>query len=97
MNEQHPVQPRIPPRIHRLLPGLAALAVAALIWLPCLHLIFTKPALKFRSERGLSPEARQLAARQLQLLANPALRDAELNKMRMSNAEWDFMGRSYLV
>ena len=81
----------------RILAGLAALVVAALIWLPCLHFFFTRPVSEFRQERGLSPEARQLAARHLQLWTEPALRESELNKMRVSNAEWDFMGRSYLV
>lgn len=84
-------------RINRILAGLAALAVAALIWLPCLHFIFAKPASHFCQEQGLSPEACQLAARHLQLWNEPVLREKELNKMRVSNAEWDFMGRSYLV
>ena len=84
-------------RIKRILARLAALAVAALIWLPCLHFFFTRPVSQFRREQGLSPEARQLAARHLQLWTEPALRETELNKMRVSNAEWDFMGRSYLV
>ena len=81
----------------RILAGLAALLAATLIWLPCLHFVFTKPVSEFRQEQGLSPEARQLAAWHLQLWTDPALREAELKKMRVSNAEWDFMGRSYLV
>lgn len=81
----------------RILAGLVALAVAALIWLPCLHFFFTKPVSEFHQEQGLSPKARQLAARHLQLWTEPALRETELKKMRVSNAEWDFMGRSYLV
>ncbi len=84
-------------RSNRILAGLAALAVAAVIWLPCMHFIFAEPISNFRGEQGLSPEARQLAARHLQLWTDPALRATELNKMRVSNAEWDFMGRSYLV
>jgi len=84
-------------RMKRILAGLAALTVAALIWLPCLHFVFTRPVSQFRQEQGLSPKARQLAARHLQLWTEPALRETELNKMRISNAEWDFMGRSYLV
>jgi hypothetical protein len=84
-------------RTNRMLAGLAALALAALIWIPCLHFIFAKPLSHFRQEHGLSPEAQQLAARHLKLWTDPTLRQAELNKMRMSNAEWDFMGRSYLV
>ena len=84
-------------RIKRILAGLAVLIMAALIWLPCLHFIFIKPVSHFRQEQGISTEARQLAARHLQLWTEPALRENELNKMRVSNAEWDFMGRSYLV
>ena len=84
-------------RLKKILSGLVALTIAALIWIPCLHFIFAKPISHFRQEQGLSPEARQLAARHLQLWTDPALRQTELNKMRVSNAEWDFMGRSYLV
>jgi hypothetical protein len=65
--------------------------------LPGLHLFFSRPVSNFRQAQGLSPKARELAARHLQLWTDPALRDAELKKMRVSNAEWDFMGRSYLV
>jgi len=84
-------------RMKRILAGLAVLAAAALIWLPCLHFFFIRPVTEFRQEQGLSPKARELAARHLQLWTEPALRETELNKMRVSNAEWDFMGRSYLV
>jgi len=76
---------------------MAALTMAAIIWLPCLHFLFTKPVANFRQDQGISPLARQLAARHLRLWTEPVLREAELNKMRVSNAEWDFMGRSYLV
>lgn len=41
--------------------------------------------------------ARQLAARHLQLWTEPHQREQELRRMRASNAEWDFMGRSFLV
>lgn len=81
----------------RILTGLAALVVAALVWLPCLHFFFTKPVSNFRQRQGLSPEARQLAAWHLHLWTVSALRIEEIKKMRVSNAEWDFMGRSYLV
>jgi len=85
------------PRMKRIVTGLAALMIAAVIWLPCLHLFFSRPVSDFRQDQGLSPKARQLAARHLQLWTDPALREEELNKMRVSNAEWDFMGRSFLV
>jgi hypothetical protein len=84
-------------RMKKILAGLAALVIATIIWLPCLHLLFARPPSTFRQKEGLSPKAHQLAARHLQLWTNPALRQQELGKMRASNAEWDFMGRSFLV
>jgi hypothetical protein len=77
--------------------GLLALMLASALWLPCLHLFFRKPLSNFYQENAISLKARQLAARHLQLWTEPALREAELKKMRVSNAEWDFMGRSFLV
>src|SRR6185295_10784311 len=77
--------------------GSLAFVLALAIWLPCLHLFFRKPLSNFYQENGISPKARQLAARHLQLWTDPKLRQAELKKMRGSNAEWDFMGRSFLV
>ena len=46
---------------------------------------------------GVAPQAQQLAARHLQLWTDPELKKRELERMRHSNAEWDFMGRSFLV
>ena len=84
-------------RLRQLFPALAALIVAAAIWLPLLHVFFTHQVSDFRVDAGISPKARQLSARHLELWTDPALREAELKKMRASNAEWDFMGRSFLV
>jgi hypothetical protein len=84
-------------RAKRILAGLAALLVAAFLWLPALHFLFARPASAFHPAQGLSTKARQLAARHLQLWIDPQLREQELRRMRASNAEWDFMGRSFLV
>jgi hypothetical protein len=81
----------------RILAGLAALVIAGLIWVPCLHCFFARSASDFHTPAVLSPQARRLAARHLQLWTEPQLREQELRKMRASNAEWDFMGRSFLV
>jgi len=81
----------------QILAGLAALLIATAIWLPCVHLFFVQKESRHRSASGLPPKARQLAARHLQLWTDPALRTRELERMRRSNAEWDFMGRSFLV
>ena len=77
--------------------ALLAFTLAMAIWLPCLHFFFHKPLSDFYQAKGISPKAKQLAARHLQLWTDPSLRQVELNKMRHSNAEWDFMGRSFLV
>ena len=81
----------------RFLVGLAAVIIAMLIWIPCVHFFFTKPPSDFNRAQGLSPKARELAERHLHLWADPKLREQELRRMRTSNAEWDFMGRSFLV
>ena len=84
-------------RLQRLLVSLIALVAATVIWLPCVHLVFARPASAFKAPQGLSHTARALAARHLELWTDPALREQELQRMRASNAEWDFMGRSFLV
>jgi hypothetical protein len=56
-----------------------------------------RPVSNFRAADGLSPKARDLANRHLQLWTDPQSRERELAKMRASNAEWDFMGRTFLV
>jgi hypothetical protein len=84
-------------KLKRIGLGLFALVIAGFLWLPCLHLLFARHAADFRAPEGISPQARQLAARHLRLWTDPALREGELRKMRASNAEWDFMGRSFLV
>lgn len=77
--------------------GLAALALAAAVWLPCVHLLFATNQSSPPDKRGVTPQARQLAARHLQLWNDPALKRQELDRMRRTNPEWDFMGRSILV
>lgn len=81
----------------KLVAGFVAAAIATLMWVPCLHLFFARSAEKFRATQGLSPMARQLANRQLEVWRDTKLRENELQRMRASNAEWDFMGRSFLV
>jgi hypothetical protein len=81
----------------RILLGATALIAAGCIWIPCLHLLFTRSASDFHHTAALSPKARALAARHLHLWTDAASREQEIRRMRASNAEWDFMGRSFLV
>lgn len=81
----------------RLCLAAVALLIAAAIWLPLVHRFFTPATGDFRPAAGISPFARALAERHLEIWSRPDLREAELARMRRSNAEWDFMGRTFLV
>lgn len=81
----------------RFLRVIGALILASLLWLPAFHYLFKPKLQDYRSAVGIPPKTRMIAARHLNLWLDPALRAAELGRMRHSNAEWDFMGRTYLV
>jgi hypothetical protein len=74
-----------------------ALAVAAGLWLPSMHLLFKPHMDAYLSDAGISPKAQALAARHLALWSDPELRAGEIDKMRRNNAEWDFMARTFFV
>jgi hypothetical protein len=84
-------------RGRRAASALIALAAAAALWLPLVHLPFSVPPGEFTAPAGIPPMARALAARHLQLWTQPDLKEHEIAKMRVSNVEWDFMGRTFLV
>ena len=81
----------------RLALGGLALLLGLLVWLPCVHWIFRPGLGEVRSETGIPPRAKELAARQLRLWTDPVARGAELGRLRRTNPEWDFMGRVFLV
>ena len=87
----------------RLLPnrstllGIAAFVIAACIWLPCLHLLFTRSAPTYRDPLGVSRVARALAATHFAVWSDAELRKRELDRMRQTNPEWDFMSRTFFV
>lgn len=74
-----------------------ALSLAAALWLPCLHFLYRPRLADYAAPARLPPKARALAARHLALWDDPALRAAEVRRMRASNAEWDFMARTFFV
>ncbi len=73
--------------------ALTALVVASLLWVPNVHRLFDDRA----GPEGRAETRDALLEAQLALLEDPALRDARLARMRGANAEWDFMGRTFLV
>lgn len=85
------------PWLRRAGAGIISLALAAAVWLPSVHFFFAPGAEEYRSPAGISPKAKALAERHLELWTSPELRAHEIAKMRASNAEWDFMGRTFLV
>ena len=76
---------------------IVSFALAMLIWLPCMHLLFQPDVDDYLSRDGVSLEAARLAARHTRVWANPAAGHQEIEAMRGSNAEWDFMGRTFFV
>jgi hypothetical protein len=93
--ESHAAPPR--PLLTRLVLGCISLAVATAIWLPCLRLFYKPDLADYVSPDRVSPKAAALARRHLDLWTDPDLRRAEIERMRVSNAEWDFMARTFLV
>ena len=62
----------------RVLHTALALAMAAALWLPCVHLLFARHAAARPPDAGISPQARALAARHLELWTDPQLKRRNL-------------------
>lgn len=77
--------------------AMLALAIGFAIWLPLAHFVFKPNLADYRSPGGIPPAAMALAQHHLELWSNPASRSEEVRRMRASNAEWDFMGRTFFV
>jgi hypothetical protein len=80
----------------RLSVGVLSLLIAAVIWLPMVHLFFRGDFDQYFSEEGIGRKTDILAQRQIRVWTDPETRDREIQKMRGTNAEWDFMARTYL-
>jgi hypothetical protein len=77
-----------------------SLILAAAIWIPSLQFFFRPPSVDRPasiSKDRISSDAKALAAHQLRFWRDPTLKTAELKRMRRSNAEWDFMSRTFLA
>ncbi|HNY27025.1 MAG TPA: hypothetical protein PKH31_06545 [Candidatus Sumerlaeota bacterium] len=81
----------------RITLGLFSLLLATALWLPCLHLFFRQDLDDYFPAQGLGARTRQVAQRHLDAWTRPELLEREISKMRGTNAEWDFMGCSFLV
>ena len=84
------------PRARRVLIGLGSLVAATLLWLPSIRFLFPVDTAAVWNYDRVPEVARELADRQLTLWTDDELLAREIQRMRRSNAEWDFMGRTYL-
>jgi len=84
-------------RARRRLLAAGCLAVATAAWASSLRLVYRPAEASVRPERGLSPRARALLTHQLALWGPGGAGARERDRMRASNPEWDFMGRTFLV
>jgi hypothetical protein len=83
-----------PTHRRRIVVGCAALLAATVVWLPCLPLLYRR---RLSPQSAIPTQAQQLAARHLRLWTDPILREEAIQGMRATNAEWDFMGRTFFV
>lgn len=83
--------------IKKLLVHVLVLIIASSIWLPSIHFFFKEDIGNYLDDKGISPKAKMLAGRQLQIWRDPELRKIELQKMQNRNPEWDFMSRTFFV
>lgn len=71
--------------------------LAAYLWLDGVHLYY-KPALRdVCADKVVPSKAKAMAKTHLRMWRDPARREQILATMRRSNAEWDFMGRTFLA
>ena len=77
--------------------SVGALLAAGALWLPSMNRVFRPRLDRYLAADGVPPAMRAMARHHLDLWENPGSRATEIERMRWSNAEWDFMGRTYLV
>lgn len=82
---------------HRIVLASLSLLIAATVWLACVHLCFRKDAATWRQTSGVSPRSRALLASQLSRWNEAGAPGTDQAQMRRTNAEWDLMGRGFLV
>lgn len=76
---------------------VGSLVLASAIWLSSVHQLFVSGKGDIFSTSGIPQKAKAMAAAQTHMWRDPILREQALHTMRRSNAEWDFMGRTFLV
>lgn len=80
-----------------LVRALVAMSVGLLLWLPVVHVFFAPQMQAYVHPTKMAPQVEKMLHYQLRHWRDPASRQKVLARLRGSNAEWDFMGRSFLV
>jgi hypothetical protein len=88
-----PLPGRVRLLVHRALRTALALAVAAALWLPCLHLVFARRHDAAFAPEGVPAAAQALVARHLEAWSQ----GDEVGRMHATSDEWDFMGRTFVA
>ncbi|HAA58998.1 MAG TPA: hypothetical protein DCE42_29860 [Myxococcales bacterium] len=86
-----------PSKKRHFLHAMLALFVGVMLWLPCIQCVYTPRLSAYVHAKKIAPRTQKLASTLLADWKNPHTRKKLLTRMRKSNAEWDFMGRSFLV
>ncbi len=84
-------------RLPRYLGVVVSLGLATATWLYCLQTIFSPKLDDYVATGPPAKFTKALANHQLAVWRDPVRQAAELTRMRATNAEWDFMSRSFLV
>jgi hypothetical protein len=81
----------------RRLTSILCFGLAAVLWLPLLHLFYAVPIRWSGVEGWSARQAPRLAAHLTRLWENPTLHSQDNASMSYVNPEWDFMARTFLV
>jgi len=83
--------------LKRITLTVLSLLVGIVVWVPCLRFVSQTDPGNYRATTVIPKKTRALAARHLKLWQDVEFKQSDLAQMRVINAEWDFMGRTFLV
>lgn len=77
--------------------GFLAVLLGGILWMPVVHLLYRPSLDDYWRPRGTASKVRALANQQLEAWSSPPRRAGEASTLRRTNAEWDFMARTFTV
>lgn len=85
------------PIFRRFAFGCLALILGGFIWFHLISYAYPVQLTDFRAEKGIPAITGKIVQFHLNMWRDPQEREKIIARMRGSNAEWDFMGRTFLV